>query len=170
MTRADYIRQYQDTAIDSVRGTSLFPSVVMAQAILESSDNKGKAGENKLARYFNNHFGIKAGSDWKGKTVSIMTKEDYGYGLVPAGGLFRIYTNPVNSYIDHTSILYRNPVYRKAGLFSVTTPEEQCDALQAAGYAGKNPNYASTLKALIKSLNLKSIDQRARKKASPVSA
>jgi flagellar protein FlgJ len=170
MTRQEYIRQYQDVAIDSVRGTSLFPSVVMAQAILESSDNKGQAGENKLARYFNNHFGIKAGKDWKGKTVSIMTTEDYGFGPVPAGGLFRIYNNAVNSYIDHAHFLYQNSNYRKAGLFDATTPEEQCDALQAARYAGLSPNYGATLKALIQSLNLKSIDLRARKKALPASA
>jgi flagellum-specific peptidoglycan hydrolase FlgJ len=169
MTRKEYINKYQDLAIESVRGRSLFPSVVMAQAILESSSTSGEPGGNKLAKFFNNHFGIKAGSEWKGKTVTIMTTEDYGNGPVPAGGVFRIYNDPVNSYIDHTAILYRNPAYRNAGLFTATTPEAQCDALQAAGYAGKNPIYASTLKGLIKSLNLKSIDQRARKKASPVS-
>jgi flagellar protein FlgJ len=165
----EYVKKFQDLAIDSVRGTGIFPSVVLAQAVIESSDSKGQAGESKLAKFYNNHFGIKGGANWKGKSVSLLTTEYYGGQRLPTMQLFRMYTSTVNGFIDHAMLLYQNKRYWKAGLFDATTPEEQCDALQAGGYAGENPTYAGALKYMINSLNLKSIDALARKKALSVS-
>lgn len=163
MTRQEYVAACRDMAVDSVRGTKLFPSVVMAQAILESADAHGNAGEGVLARYFNNHFGIKAGSTWKGKVVNSRTVEYYGHSPVRLGDYFRVYDSPASSFQDHTRVLLTNPVYAQAGVFTARTPEEQCDALQRAGYS-TSPFYAAMLKKLILSEKLKYLDAYAEKK------
>jgi flagellum-specific peptidoglycan hydrolase FlgJ len=41
MTRKEYIQKYKDVVLEVVKGTGLFPSLMMAQAILESSDKNG---------------------------------------------------------------------------------------------------------------------------------
>jgi flagellum-specific peptidoglycan hydrolase FlgJ len=169
MTRVEYIRRFQNAVIDACKGTGLFPSVMMAQAILESSSKDGQAGESILARYFNNHFGIKAGLSWKGKRVSMKTGEVINGQTVVLGDTFRYYTNAEDSFRDRNTILRRNPSYTQAGVFAARTPEEQCDALQRGGYA-TSPTYANVLKKLIANYNLKSLDRLAKKKALSESA
>jgi mannosyl-glycoprotein endo-beta-N-acetylglucosaminidase/stage II sporulation protein P len=167
MTRQEYVAAYKDTAVDSVRGTTLFPSVVMAQAIIESADAHGNAGEGVLSKYFNNDFGIKAGLSWKGKKVSANTIEYYGHNPKKIGDNFRVYNDHASSFLDHTRVLLTNPAYAQAGVFTARTPEEQCDALQRAGYS-TSPFYASMLKKIILNEKLKYLDVYAQKK--PLSA
>ena len=47
-------------------------STTIAQAIIE-----GAAGTSKLAKEYKNHFGLKAGSKWKGASVNMKTGEYY---------------------------------------------------------------------------------------------
>lgn len=76
MKREDFIHKYRDWAISSTYGTGIFPSVKMAQAIIESASSSGVPGESSLADKYNNFFGIKSsGSDWKGKSVNLSTGE-----------------------------------------------------------------------------------------------
>jgi flagellum-specific peptidoglycan hydrolase FlgJ len=162
MTRQEYIKYYGGAVIDSVRGTTLFPSVKMAQAILESSSSTGDAGGSTLAKVYNNHFGIKANAFWRGKKVNLKTREVISGKDVVIGDYFRVYDNAGQSFKDHTKFLQQNQNYARHGVFTAATPEEQADALQEAGYA-TDPKYASTLKSLIKALNLKSLDELAKK-------
>ena len=55
--------------------TGFFPSVIIAQAAIESN-----WGQSALAAKYNNYFGIKAGSSWTGKTVNMQTNEVFGAG------------------------------------------------------------------------------------------
>jgi flagellum-specific peptidoglycan hydrolase FlgJ len=162
MTRQDYIRKFTRAAIDSTKGTKLFPSLVMAQAILESSNKYGVAGASVLASQFNNHFGIKADSRWKGKKVNLSTREVYDGKDVIIGDYFRVYENAEQSFKDRNTFLSQNPRYRNAGVFNAPTPEAQAQALQRAGYA-TDPNYAQLLTLIIKSYDLKKLDEAARK-------
>lgn len=76
MSREEFIDKYRDWAISSTYGTGIFPSVKMAQAIIESASSRGVPGESSLADKYNNFFGIKSsGSDWKGKSVNLSTGE-----------------------------------------------------------------------------------------------
>lgn len=53
-------------------------STAISQAIIE-----GAAGTSTLAKKPNfNHFGMKAGSTWHGKTVRLRTKEEYKHGVL----------------------------------------------------------------------------------------
>lgn len=162
MTREDYIEKFKNIVIDSVKGTGLFPSVMMAQAILESSNKYGQPGESTLAKEYNNHFGVKADKSWKGKKVNMRTREVIKGDSVMIGDFFRVYGNPDNSFKDRNTFLLKNPTYTKAGVFMAQTPEAQAVALQRAGYA-TDPKYSNLIKALIKMYNLKALDEIERK-------
>jgi flagellum-specific peptidoglycan hydrolase FlgJ len=158
MTRQEYIEKYKKDVLDAVKGTGLFPSLMMAQAILESSDIKGVPGNSTLSRIYNNHFGIKADKSWTGKKVSLITREVFDEKTVMIGDYFRVYDDAAQSFKDRIQFLKRNQRYTKAGVFSAKTPEEQADALKTAGYA-TDPNYASVLKSLINNLKLHELDK-----------
>jgi flagellum-specific peptidoglycan hydrolase FlgJ len=59
-----YIEQYKKIAVQEMKRTGIPASITLAQGILESN-----SGESNLAKKFNNHFGIKCKSDWKGETT-----------------------------------------------------------------------------------------------------
>lgn len=165
MTREEYIEQFKHVVIDSVAGTGLFPSVTMAQAILESSNKYGQPGASTLAKEYNNHFGVKADRSWKGKKVNLQTREVFNNNSVMIGDFFRVYDHAAASFKDRNAFLLKNPTYTRAGVFLAQTPEAQADALQRAGYA-TDPKYASLIKALIKMYKLKELDEIERKNGS----
>lgn len=158
MTRKEYVQKFRNVVLEAVKGTGLFPSLTMAQAILESSDRSGVPGNSSLARIHNNHFGIKADKAWIGPKVNLKTREVIDGSEVVIGDYFRVYEDPTQSFRDRVAFLKRNQRYTKAGVFTAKTPGEQAEALQKAGYA-TDPNYASILKKLIGSLDLEELDK-----------
>ncbi len=153
--QTDFIAKYQNSVIEACAGSGIFPSVKMAQACLETGYG------NHI--FHNNMFGIKAagaqGPYWNGtaavgNTTEVINGQSGNYNLA-----FRVYTTVADSIRDHTYFLQNNARYANHGVFTADTPQAQCDALQAAGYA-TDPNYASTLKSIIKSYNLERLDQK----------
>lgn len=55
----EYAELYAEYAMEQMRRYGIPASVTLAQGILESSN-----GQSELARKENNHFGIKATSEW----------------------------------------------------------------------------------------------------------
>lgn len=129
----------------------ILPSVSAAQAILESG-----WGQSTLAQYPNhNLFGIKAGSDWKGKQVVIATQEYINGHYVTIDATFRKYDSWAESIKDH-ALFFSETDWRRNHYQNVIGEEDYkkaCFALQAAGYA-TDPNYASKLITLIESHHL----------------
>ena len=160
MTREDYIGRYEKVVRECTKGTGLFASLMMAQAILESSDKHGVPGNSTLARLYNNHFGIKADKSWTGKKVNLQTREVFDNKDVMVGDYFRIYDEAEQSFKDRIQFLVRNKRYANAGVFVAKTPEDQAKALKAAGYA-TDPEYAKILQSLIVKLNLIELDNQA---------
>ncbi len=154
MSRVDYIKRIAPIAQESCKNTGLFPSLMIAQAILESAD-----GRSILAARYNNHFGIKADRAWKGKTVSMKTREVFnGHSTFIKDG-FRVYETLQDGFKDRNTFLRINPRYTTHGVFAAKTPEEQAEAFQRAGYA-TDPNYARLLTQVINgSANLKQYDR-----------
>ena len=74
--RDAFIAKYSQDVIDAVCGTGIFPSVAMAQMIIESANSQGQAGQGITAVKANNFFGIKASSAWTGQTMSFNTPND----------------------------------------------------------------------------------------------
>ncbi len=139
----------------SVKGTGLFPSVMMAQAILESGN-----GESLLAKNYNNHFGIKASPSWRGKRVNLATEEVSSGLAYHTDADFRVYDSAEDSFTDRNKILLENPAYNQAGVFKAVSPEQQAMALQVAGYAS-DLNYSSLLINIIDHNNLTELDREA---------
>lgn len=152
----DFINKHAAEVIKSVQGTGLFPSLKMAQMIIESSgkDEKGKFGIGKglAVRKANNYFGIKANKSWKGKSVALSTPKD-GKPV----NLFRVYANALDSLRDHSIFLLKNPRYKTNGVFTAKTPQAQAQALQKSGYS-ESATYGSALIGLINAYHLDKLD------------
>lgn len=144
-SRKDYIEKYRKDAVRATSGTGIFPSVMLAQAAVESSN-----GTSKLAFYANNHFGIKCHGSWTGKKT-------YADDDLP-NECFRAYTNVEDSFKDYIKFLKDNPRYAKNGVFEAQTPQQQISRIAAAGYASAT-NYASVVGSVIKNYNLEEIDE-----------
>ena len=59
----EYINKYSDLAVEQMKLHKIPASITLAQGLLESG-----AGNSQLARKSNNHFGIKCGGSWRGRT------------------------------------------------------------------------------------------------------
>lgn len=149
MEKKVFLDKYSDAVVSATSGTQLYPSVKMAQMIIESS-----WGSSDTVKYANNMFGIKKGSGWNGKVITFNTPNDANKKSV-----FRKYDSPEDSIKDHTSFLLSNPRYKKNGVFSATSPEAQANALERAGYA-EGLNYGDKLITLIRQNNLKQLDKK----------
>lgn len=154
-----FVQKYANDVIKAVAGTGLYPSLTMAQMIIESSgnDENGKFGIGKglATRKANNYFGIKADSSWKGPSVTLSTPRD-GKPV----SKFRVYGSALSSIKDHTRFLLQNSRYKSAGVFSAKTPQQQAQALQKAGYS-ESPTYSRALIGLIKAYHLEDLDNHA---------
>ena len=146
---SDFFKQYGLAIQKATEGTNLFSSVKAAQMALETGYGKNMVG--------NNAFGIKATGD--GPSVNANTTEVVNGKSERDNLAFRAYDSVGNSIKDHTKFLQNNPRYTKAGVFSATTPEEQAQAIQRAGYA-TDPHYADKLISIINSNGLRSLDKR----------
>lgn len=142
----------------TARGYKIF-SPVIAQAIIES--NYGQSG---LAKY-NNFFGLKCGSKWKGKSVNMKTKEEYKVGtLTTIKDNFRAYdsiNDGVKGYYDFIS------TSRYANLKNAKSAYEYCTLLKADGYATSS-SYVTTLVSCINKLALGKYDEYGVMAAAPV--
>lgn len=154
----DFIIKHSKDVIKSVNGKKIFPSIKMAQMIIESSgrDENGKFGIGKglAVRKANNYFGIKADKRWKGRKIALSTPKD-GKPV----SFFRVYTSPLDSLSDHTQFLLKNARYSTNHVFAAKTPQEQAEALQRAGYS-ESPTYSKALIALISAYKLTDLDKQ----------
>lgn len=130
------------------RGYHVF-SPIIAQAICES--NWGQSG---LSANYNNFFGLKCGSKWKGASVNMKTKEEYTGTLTTIKDNFRAYASVedgVAGYFDFIS------TKRYANLKTAITPLQYCQNLKADGYATSS-SYVNTLMSIIQKNNLTKYD------------
>ena len=125
----------------------LFPSVTYAQYVMEC----GWDGST-LSETYNNAFGIKAGNGWTGQTVDLPTQEYIDGQWITTTATWRVYDDINQSVRDRTQFLLENPRYTEGGVFSASTYQEQCQALQNSGYA-TDPSYASLLISIIEDNN-----------------
>ena len=143
-TRAEYIEKYAPLAVEQQTLYGIPASITLAQGLLESAN-----GNSRLAREANNHFGIKCGSSWDGK--SIRHDDD------ALQECFRAYSSPEESFIDHSLILSERKWYRP--LFDLDPMDYKAWAhgLKKAGYA-TNPRYADLLIKIIEDNDLHRFD------------
>ncbi|TCC94971.1 glucosaminidase domain-containing protein [Pedobacter hiemivivus] len=133
-TTLNYIESFKTVAIEEMNKNGIPASITLAQGIIESG-----SGNSSLAKYANNHFGIKCTSDWKGKGYY---KDDD-----KVDDCFRVYKDARESYKDHSEFLKRK---RYSALFELDKNDYKNWALglKQAGYA-TNPKYPAMLISVI---------------------
>ncbi|MFK7980073.1 MAG: glucosaminidase domain-containing protein [Saprospiraceae bacterium] len=146
-----YIDQYQDLAISEMERTGVPASIKLAQGILESN-----AGRSTLARKANNHFGIKCGSRWNGKTY-YLKDDDYKKGKL-VKSCFRSYRNTRRSYIAHSDFLLDNSRYDFLFRLKRTDYKKWAKGLKKAGYA-TSKTYEKKLIRIIEAYKLHEYDR-----------
>ena len=105
---AAYAAQYAEEAKEQMRMYGIPASVILAQAILESSN-----GQSQLSRECNNHFGIKATASW------LKNGGEYGvYTDDRPNEKFCKYKSVGDSYEHHSQFLKQNKRY--AQCFTLT--------------------------------------------------
>ena len=142
----DYIKKYRELAVEEMKKYHIPASITLAQGLLESG-----AGQSTLARKSNNHFGIKCGSDWNGKTVS--------HDDDARGECFRAYKHPKDSYEDHSKFLAGRSRYASLFKLKITDYKGWARGLKKAGYA-TNPRYADQLIGIIELYELHKYDEK----------
>ncbi len=163
MTVDQYIETYKNMAIDEMDRSGIPASITLAQGILESS-----YGNSELARYANNHFGIKCHGDWYGGEYYLKDDDrDKKGNLIRS--CFRVYSSAYESYVNHTEFLMGKQRY--AFLFNF--PKEDyiswARGLKTAGYA-TNPVYADKLIRVVEENNLHQYDYMTNKQPVAVAA
>jgi hypothetical protein len=143
-TTLSYIDTFKGPAIEQMNLYGIPASIILAQGILESG-----SGNSSLAKFANNHFGIKCTSDWKGKAYY---KDDDNQN-----DCFRVYNDARESYKDHSNFLKRK---RYSFLFELDKNDYKnwAEGLKQAGYA-TNPKYPQLLIGLIDKYQLYQYDQ-----------
>ena len=95
-----------------------------------------------LSSKYNNYFGIKAGTSWKGPIVLLNTKEWLNGRYVTIQDKFRVYGSWAECASDYVKFLKSNKRY--ANVFNQKDIYSQLVALKVAGYATE-PNYATII-------------------------
>lgn len=151
----DYIEKYKKIAVSEMSRAGIPASIKLAQALLESN-----AGKSELARKANNHFGIKCGNDWTGKSYS-REDDDYDeFGNI-IKSCFRRYKSSDDSFIAHSEFL-RDPkkANRYGFLFRLNPMDYRrwATGLRTSGYA-TNATYDQLLIRIIEQYRLYEYDQ-----------
>jgi hypothetical protein len=137
-TALDYIEKYRDIAIEHMNQQGVPASVILAISMHESAN-----GQSKIARYLNNHFGI------KGKNTSTEIRSAY-----------RGYASVTDSYMDFMAAMRRNKKFE--ALFSKYPSHDYYNwvtGIQRGGYAASKL-WGSQVLAIIKKYRLYELDSR----------
>ncbi len=142
----EYINKYSDMAVEQMKLHKIPASITLSQGLLESG-----AGMSELARKSHNHFGIKCGGSWNGR--SVRHTDD------APNECFRAYSNPKDSYEDHSLFLKRGARYAFLFKLDITDYKGWARGLKKAGYA-TDPSYANRLITIIEDYELYKYDTR----------
>lgn len=149
-----YTDQYQAAAMLNMQRSGVPASITLSQGILESG-----AGTSELSVNANNHFGVKCGNNWTGKTY--MKKDD---DRDEKGNLkescFRKYEKVEDSYMDHAQFLRDPKKEQRYGFLFKLDPTDYkgwAKGLQSSGYSTSN-TYADKLIDIIERYHLYEYD------------
>jgi flagellar protein FlgJ len=133
-------------ANEAATATGIPAKFMLGQAALESGWGKREI-RNPDGSTSHNLFGIKAGPNWTGPTVSVTTTE-YVNG-VPRQQVekFRAYSSYAESFKDYAALITKSPRYSAVASNSGSV-EGFATSLQRAGYA-TDPRYAEKLSRTI---------------------
>ena len=144
----DYIDNHKDLAMQEMEVYKIPASITLAQAIYATN-----AGNNKIAREANNHFGITChANEWTGETYYETDNHSADY-------CFRKYATVAESYRDHSLFLAKRNRYAILFENDITDFRAWSVGLKTLGYSG-NAKYADTLISLIEKFHLDRYDRK----------
>ncbi|BDS15613.1 glucosaminidase domain-containing protein [Aureispira anguillae] len=141
----DYIELYLSTAKEEANLYGIPVAITLAQGLLESN-----AGDSKLAKNDNNHFGIKCKSKCVGCRCANYT-DDSKYDM------FRVFDSAWYSFREHSNLLMGSR-YKHLTKLAKTEYKNWAHGLEAAGYA-TDKQYAEKLIKIIEALHLQQFDK-----------
>ncbi len=147
MDKNIFIERVARVAVENYDKYKILPSLVIAQAILESGWGE-KAIENNI-------FGIKATSSWKGRVAIRKTREWDGKKFITVEAKFKAYDSIEDSIMDYLNLVGRAKRYERvkgAGDY-----KEAARLVYEAGYA-TDPQYANKLIDIIEARKLYQYD------------
>lgn len=150
-----YIHNNAAFAIVEMKRAKVPASITLAQAILEST-----YGTSELAQKANNHFGIKADTDWNFPNRHCIHSNEWNTQnntAAPMLSCFRKYDNIQDSYSNHSDFLCKRPYYANLFKLDIMDYKSWANGLQKAGYA-TDPLYAKKLIAIIDRYKLQHYD------------
>jgi flagellum-specific peptidoglycan hydrolase FlgJ len=140
----DYIETFKEIAKENMLKSGIPASITLGQAILESG-----AGTGPLSAQANNHFGIKCHKEWNGPSIK--------YTDDAADECFRKYSDPNESFRDHSYFLTSRSRYSDLFKLDKGDYKKWAKGLKSAGYA-TDPKYADKLVSLIERYDLQRFD------------
>ncbi len=144
-----YVQKYAEIAQAEKKKFGIPASIILAQGLLESN-----AGESRLTRNNQNHFGIKCFSrHCKSGHCSNFTDDTHK-------DFFRKYTSAWASFREH-SVFLQQSRYAKLHNYSSHDYRAWAVGLKSCGYA-TDPKYAQKLVAIIEGLQLHRYDEEAK--------
>jgi flagellum-specific peptidoglycan hydrolase FlgJ len=148
MTTKEFFKKYYPLAQKAAKGTKIYPALILTVASLESNN-----GLSLLSSKYNNFFGIKAFSSYKGKKVELYDTDYIDGKPIKHKQNFRVYNNPYECFLDFIKVL-KQANFIKAGILLAKNVNEQFLAMKKGGYATA-PNYVSSLINRLKSADFK---------------
>lgn len=146
----DFVRRMLPHAQIASRETGLPAHQMIGQAALESGWGR-RAILNSDGSDSHNLFGIKVGTNWKGKVAEVMTTEYHNGVASKQMAKFRAYDSYADSFRDYAKLLGDNPRYAEV-LEQGSSVQGFARALQKSGYA-TDPKYAEKLTQVIGRVN-----------------
>jgi flagellum-specific peptidoglycan hydrolase FlgJ len=138
-----YIQKYRYLAFELNQSTGIPMPVILAVAGLESN-----WGNSELARFANNHFGMKTKSDWAGWQYCKQTMEYWTMTPVSSPQCFKKYPLIRASYLDFGRFITTRPNYQHLRNIPNWDNRAWAEGLKAGGYA-TDPDYAEKLLRII---------------------
>lgn len=138
-----YLNRYAEAARAEMKEFGIPASITLAQGLLESN-----AGDSKLARVSNNHFGIKCRAKCLGCTCR-------NYGDDTRYDMFRVFNSPAESFREHSELLQGSRYKRLKGYGM--DYKKWAHGLRACGYA-TDKKYGHKLVTIIENLGLDRFD------------
>lgn len=147
----EFIEAVWSHAKEAAQSTGIPEHFMVAQAALESGWGKHEIRHADNSPSFN-LFGIKAGNNWNGTVVEVVTTEYINGVPEKMTEKFRAYNSYAESFQDYANLLTNNPRYE--AVLKNQDASGFAYGLQRAGYA-TDPMYADKLIRIINSSPIK---------------
>ena len=148
----DHVERFMQTLATPAQAASAATGVpaelILAQAALETGWGQHEIATQQGHNSYN-VFGIKAGSQWQGKTTDIVTHEYVNGRRTQVVDTFRVYDSFEHAFTDYANLIGNNPRY--AGVLQASNAEQAARELQRGGYA-TDPRYADKLVSVMNTM------------------